>query len=316
MKNFQNGIDSLTNRAKLAETYFLSLEDSIGSAPDPYPLLEATIDQLYSSEDAARLDRENRELRARIAEQDDIDALREKLAQLESRTEARIRDAEQAKESELMALMSEKSRNWESREQELQSQLASARESYKDLKANSIIAQESLNKSATSASVTGAAQIAELDILQTDLQRVRTQTAELEQRNGELVQEIAALKSGQGSKYDLRITELETQLESLEADHNSLGRKFSNTRDSHQAEVAALLRRQRELEAQVARRSDDLRDLQRKLAQYSDYGELKKELAMLRVCFPDDLCGLLIWIAHRVLARGRRRRWGTRRKQH
>jgi homeobox protein cut-like len=52
-------IDALTNRSKLAESAFLSTAKHLAEAPDLYPILDATIAELTSTEELARLTEEN-----------------------------------------------------------------------------------------------------------------------------------------------------------------------------------------------------------------------------------------------------------------
>jgi hypothetical protein len=45
LKAYQGEIDSLTRRSKMSETSFLNLYKLLSDAPDPYPLLDAAVDQ-------------------------------------------------------------------------------------------------------------------------------------------------------------------------------------------------------------------------------------------------------------------------------
>ena len=69
-------IDALTNRGKTAETAFLSVYKLLAEAPDPYPILEATVAELLSSEEAARLGEENIRLHAQLERQGNVNQLR------------------------------------------------------------------------------------------------------------------------------------------------------------------------------------------------------------------------------------------------
>lgn len=46
---YQTEIDSLTKRSKFAENAFLDVYKVLAEAPDPYPLLEATVVRIYPS---------------------------------------------------------------------------------------------------------------------------------------------------------------------------------------------------------------------------------------------------------------------------
>jgi homeobox protein cut-like len=56
---YQGMIDALTNRSKLAESAFLSTAKHLAEAPDLYPILDATIAELTSTEELTRLTEEN-----------------------------------------------------------------------------------------------------------------------------------------------------------------------------------------------------------------------------------------------------------------
>ena len=87
MVAYQGTIDALTNRSKIAESAFLSLYKLLAEAPDPYPILEATVAELVSSEEATRLAQENTRLRSQLEKQGDINQLRLQLRQKETQNE-------------------------------------------------------------------------------------------------------------------------------------------------------------------------------------------------------------------------------------
>lgn len=145
MVAYQGMIDALTNRSKTAESAFLSLYKLLAEAPDPYPVLEATVAELVNSEEASRLAEENARLRAQVEKQGDISQLRIKLRQKETETEELVKTRVVQKETEMMALIDEKERNWAEREQEYQRQIAESREMVKELKVSQEAASARLN---------------------------------------------------------------------------------------------------------------------------------------------------------------------------
>lgn len=75
LKAYQSEIDSLTRRSKMSETSFLNLYKLLSDAPDPYPLLDAAVDQTVKVAEArmlesemARVKEENNELKKKIEE--------------------------------------------------------------------------------------------------------------------------------------------------------------------------------------------------------------------------------------------------------
>jgi homeobox protein cut-like len=145
MAAYQGMIDALTNRSKVAESAFLSLYKLFAEAPDPYPILEATVAELVSSEEAGRLAEENARLRVQVEKQGDITQLRAQLREKEAQTEELINQRVAQKEKEMVALMDEKERNWVEREQEYQRQITESREIVKELKVSQEAASARLN---------------------------------------------------------------------------------------------------------------------------------------------------------------------------
>jgi len=52
---YQQEIDNLAKRSKVAESAFLNVYKFLAEAPDPYPLLEAVVEQTITSETNASL---------------------------------------------------------------------------------------------------------------------------------------------------------------------------------------------------------------------------------------------------------------------
>jgi homeobox protein cut-like len=138
-------IDALTNRSKVAESAFLSVYKLLAEAPDPYPILEATVTELVSSEEAARLAQENTRLRSQLEKQGVVNQLREQLREKEINNVELIKQRVAQKETEMMALIDEKERNWAEKEHEYQRQITESREMVKELKVSQEAASARLN---------------------------------------------------------------------------------------------------------------------------------------------------------------------------
>ncbi|KZV74457.1 hypothetical protein PENSPDRAFT_206234 [Peniophora sp. CONT] len=85
LKAYQTEIDSLTKRSKFAENAFLDVYKVLAEAPDPYPLLEATVDQAIKAsesseaqEEVKRLRKENAELQKRLDGQANLESAKRK----------------------------------------------------------------------------------------------------------------------------------------------------------------------------------------------------------------------------------------------
>lgn len=95
LKAYQGEIDSLTRRSKMSETSFLNLYKLLSDAPDPYPLLDAAVDQTVKVAEArmleselARLREENGDLKRQVGEMGSVEDKRKKAeAKVESMEE-------------------------------------------------------------------------------------------------------------------------------------------------------------------------------------------------------------------------------------
>ena len=85
LKAYQSEIDSLTRRAKMSETSFLNVYKLLSDAPDPYPLLDAAVDQTVKVAEARmmqtevyRLREENAELKKQVGKGGEVEERRKK----------------------------------------------------------------------------------------------------------------------------------------------------------------------------------------------------------------------------------------------
>lgn len=144
LKAYQGEIDSLTRRSKMSETAFLSVYKLLADAPDPYPLLDAAVDQTVKVAEArmleselGRLREENAELKKQVGEMAQVEDRRkkaeQKVEQLEGKMEEMIVERVAQKENELNAEYDERLRNYAEREKDLHKQVQTAKDQMKDL---------------------------------------------------------------------------------------------------------------------------------------------------------------------------------------
>lgn len=126
LKAYQGEIDNLTRRSKMSETSFLNVYKLLSDAPDPYPLLDAAVDQTVKVAEArmmeaemTRLKEENADLKKQVAEASTAEDKRRKAEQRAEQLEAKMDDLIQErvtqKENELNAEYDERMRNYEDR---------------------------------------------------------------------------------------------------------------------------------------------------------------------------------------------------------
>lgn len=305
---YQGMIDALTNRSKLAESAFLSTAKHLAEAPDPYPILEATIAELASTEELTRLAEENARLRAQVEKAGDANALRIQLRQQETRSEDLIAQRVREREAEMAAQMDERERNWTDKEHDYQRQIAENREVVKELKIYQESASARLNEHDQKLGTKVycgrllmvdegiAARLAELDIVVADLERSNLRIAEVERRNGELRSEIAALQSGKGTNAEERANKLEMNFRTLELEYDTVAQKIEQLQDTAKTEKESVGKKVKGLEREIARRGEEVNELKGRLRAFDDYDQIKRELEILRVCF--HLVGVVLMAAH------------------
>ncbi|RMZ89014.1 hypothetical protein DV736_g3761, partial [Chaetothyriales sp. CBS 134916] len=285
LKAYQTFIDLITSHGKTSQSAFLQLYTPISDAPDPFPLLEASVEALVTSEDTLpRLASENEELKRRVSRLTTQLEETEKKLQEESkgRREAESVSGEQLREveSKWTKVLEEKQSNWEAKETALEEKVENQDRLLKDLKASYEVA-ERLNQSSEAASegLLSKAAAAELDMLTSEFEKTSTRLAEVEARNEQLRVELARATSQSTSGQD---AEAEAELLTLRSENSSLLRKIETSRfekDADKREWEAKLRQADRLKAQLTAETDNLRT---KVQNWSDYDELKRELDVLR----------------------------------
>ena len=97
LKAYQGEIDSLTRRSKMSETAFLNVYKLLSDAPDPYPLLDAAVDQTVKVAEArmleselGRLREENAELKKQVGDMGSVEDKRKKAESRADQLEDRV----------------------------------------------------------------------------------------------------------------------------------------------------------------------------------------------------------------------------------
>ncbi|KAI0093028.1 hypothetical protein BDY19DRAFT_921637 [Irpex rosettiformis] len=210
LKAYQAEIDNLTKRSKTAENAFLNVYKVLAEAPDPYPLLEAAVDQTVKVAEARelesemhRLKDENVELKKRLNESSSIETAKRKaenrVEQLEQRMEDLIQEKVTQKENELNATYDERIRNYEEREKDLLKQVDLFKGQLRDLRVSNESDQAKLLDHTQRQDEEVVGKLAELDMMVADLERANSRVVTVERRNELLRAEIEAIKSGNES---------------------------------------------------------------------------------------------------------------------
>lgn len=272
----------ITSHGKTSSSAFLQLYQSLSEAPDPFPLLEASVDSLVASEDTVpKLTAENEQLLSRLnklttqLEETERKLQDEKKARKDSEvgTGTQIQDVEAKWEK----VLEEKQNNWTAKERSLEEKVENQDRLLKELKANYEVSERLQDGTAESASTKAAT--AELEMMSSELEKTSARLAEIEARNEQLRVDLA--RATTQSSENTSIEDDPTFLR-LQSENSSLLRKIESARFEREAEKrewdnkARVVDRQR---AQLAAENDELRT---KVSKWSDYAELKRDLDTLR----------------------------------
>lgn len=277
---YQGFIDLLTTHGKESSSAFLQLYTTLSEAPDPFPLLEASVEALVVSEDTLpRLTQENADLQERV----------QKLSQELETTEAKLQDERQARkeiedgsgrkandiESSWRKVLEEKESNWSTKEKMMEEKLENQDRLLKELRANYEVSQR-LGKDEQDSLVQKAAS-AELQLVVSDLEKTSARLAEVEARNEQLRIELA-----QAASHGTRSQDEDPQVLRLQSENSSLLRKVESLRFEREGEKRKGEERAKHLERQRRSVADENQDLRKKLQKCADYDEIKRELDMLK----------------------------------
>ncbi|PPR05860.1 hypothetical protein CVT26_010140 [Gymnopilus dilepis] len=307
-KAYQTEIDNLTKRSKASDNAFLHVYKILAEVPDPYPLLEAAVDQAVKVTEAMeheaelqRLREENADLKKRINDFSNVETAKKKaearIEQLEQKMDSLIQEKVSQKANELTATYDEKIRNYEDREQDLQRQLSLTKNQLRDLRASNETNQAKLIDHSQKQDQEVVAKLAEVDMIIADLERANSRIVTLEHRNvinilasppstyNISLQEILRAEietTRSGTQTSEMVKSLESRIADLESETEILSRSV-DVQKQRTAEVeAAGQKKVEELSKELQKRESDAEQLRAKLKQLSDYDEIKRELEIMK----------------------------------
>ncbi|KAL8656705.1 MAG: hypothetical protein Q9210_000046 [Variospora velana] len=285
LKSYQTFIDLLTNHGKATSSAFLQIYSSVSEAPDPYPLLEASVDALSVSEDTIpKLTSENEHLQRSIADltsqlnasERQLEEERNARKSLEDDRESKLKDVEES----WKAVLEEKQRNWESNQKSLEDKVESQDRLLNELKANYEVSQRlghTDNGEGESRQISASA--AELEIVSTDLERTSQRLAEVQARNEQLRIELAELSSNSHRKSAVEEDPAHTRLRS---ENSSLLRKLDAVRLERDSAARKLEARFQTLEKETKSLQRDREELRERVHSWRDYTDIKRELEIFK----------------------------------
>lgn len=282
---YQTFIDLLTNHGKTTSSAFLQLYSTISEAPDPYPLLEASVDALLLSEDTLpKITSENEHLQKSVTTlTSQLDATERQLEEekaarkeLEETRNSKLREVE----SSWRAVIEEKQDNWETKERSLEEKVQNQERLLKELKASFEVAQRLGHNDDGDEMRQSSAYAAELEIVSTDLDRTTQRLAEVEARNEQLRVELAeALSSTQRSS----VVEDDPTNVRLRVENSSLLRQLDAARLEKDSEARKRENRIRALERDTRMLQNEKEALRERVHAWRDYTDIKRELEIFKV---------------------------------
>ncbi|KAL3425948.1 Golgi membrane protein [Phlyctema vagabunda] len=279
-------IDLLTNHSKSTNSAFLQVYSSLSEAPDPYPLLEASVDSLLLSEDTLpKITVENEHLQKSVSKltsqleetESRLELERAARKTLEEGLEVKVKDVE----TSWAAVLEEKKDNWEAKEKLLEDKVESQDRLLNEIKASYEVSQRLGQTESENDSGRGNVTSAELEMVNSDLERTSVRLAEVEARNEQLRIELAQSASQVPSQPALALEDDPTFMR-MRSENSSLLRKLDASRVERDARTRDLDSKMRSFEREVSMLKEERNNLKAKVQKWSDYEDVKQELEVLK----------------------------------
>ncbi|KAG6040675.1 hypothetical protein E4U41_007454 [Claviceps citrina] len=287
LKAYQNFIDLLTNHSKSVNSAFLQTYTSISEVPDPYPLLEASVDSMLVSEETIpRLTEENIHLQENVSkltsqlEETEAKLQSERAArkEIESSLESRVKEVE----ASWNAVLEEKHDNWVAKEKSLEEKVENQDRLLSEMRASYEVNQR-LGKTSedVESSRRGFPSSAELEMLHSDMERTSARLAEVEARNEQLRLELAKAQSSLSTQPDKSLDDDPGYMR-MRSENSSLIRKVDSSRMEKERMRREWDTQVRAMEREMAHLRDEKEALKAKVQKWCDYEDIKQELEVLK----------------------------------
>lgn len=277
----------MTNHSKSTNAAFLQVYSSLSEAPDPYPLLEASVDSLLLSEDTLpKVQAENEQLQQNVskltAQLEEVEAKleRERAArkELDASLDSKVKDVE----TSWAAVLEEKKDNWEAKEKALEEKIENQDRLLNEIKASYEVSQRLGHaEDADNESTRGHVPSAELEMVTSDLERTSIRLAEVEARNEQMRIELAQAASQTPNQPALSVEDDPSYMR-LRSENSSLLRKLDAARIERESKNRDLDLRLRMLEREANGLKEERDVLKAKVHKWSDYNDIKQELEVLK----------------------------------
>ncbi|KAL2259594.1 hypothetical protein VTK26DRAFT_6684 [Humicola hyalothermophila] len=286
LKAYQTFIDLLTNHSKSVNSTFLHTYTSLSEAPDPYPLLEASVDSMLVAEDTLpKLSDENQHLQESVSRlssqleetESRLQAERDTRKKLEENLESKVKEVEES----WAAVLEEKKDNWAAKEKALEDKIENQDRLLNELKASYEVNQRLGRSDDADEGQRGHVTSAELEMVNADLERTSARLAEMEARNEQLRLELAQAKSQVPTQPSTALEDDPGYMR-VRSENSSLIRKLDAARVEKEGLKRDLDAKLRGLEREVGLLKEERDGLRAKVQKWSDYDDVKQELEVLK----------------------------------
>ena len=213
--------------------------------------------------------------------------LAESQVQQERTIRKELEESRESKSKEIeaswQAVLDEKTANWEAREKILEEKVESQERLFTEIKASYEVSQRLGQSSSDGQSAQAAASAAELEMVNSDLERTSQRLAEMEARNEQLLRDLAQATSNVPKKTNIEDDPAYTRIRS---ENSSLLRKLDAAKINKDSEVRKIDGQRKALERDVQSLQSETEQLRTKLLQWRDYPDLKRELEVFKVITP------------------------------
>lgn len=306
LKSFQVEVDSSSKRNKLMEQVLLKLYKQIIDLPDPVQALENVQRVQKKAERVQDLEIENKQLRETLDEYNlefaevknqevTIKALKDKIKELEEKSEQNVLQRVKEKEKEAQRFYTDK-------EEQLKSQQLDLVKKLGETEARCLSLQSQLHKSQTDLYDIKSkqddslnAKSLEIDLLLQDIDKLNERVVNAERLNEQYIQQLSMKQNQlhqqnlatnsqnnlmlttnfQTSALEVELSAKEKEISQLVEDIQKLQLKSNKTREFYENQRA-------QLEEKLVGRERVLEQLEFELRNKQDYEEIKKELSILK----------------------------------
>ncbi|CAN8095585.1 unnamed protein product [Discula destructiva] len=286
LKAYQTFIDLISNHSKSMNSAFLQTYTKLSEAPDPYPLLEAAVDSMLVSEETLpKVTEENARLQESVAKltsqledtESRLQNEREARKHLEENLETKVKEVE----STWIAVLDEKKDNWASKEKALEDKVENQDRLLNEIKASYEVNQRLGKSEESEDDPRGHVTNAELEMINSDLERTSIRLAEVEARNEQMRLDLAHAKS-QASSQSAASLEDDPDYMRMRSENSSLIRKLEASRIEKGNVKRDLDTKLRNLEREVGLLKEERDAVKAKVQRWGDYDDIKQELEVLK----------------------------------